>query len=189
MHLKSIPRGLQQGRVHDTQTILSSGLPSLPLGKLSEYFISKFAPLQFKPIFVLCLVLIKQTIFFLSAYLEAIALSLLFSRPNKPNQPNLSTSSCPMEGPGTPLASLGWPLSEGIVTVRVAMIMFILTYRFEPKPDTNLLFCSFWGHICYKLKLFHIEILVEQAYHIFFILLQQNPCGLKDHSDKENRGS
>ena len=70
--------------------------------------LSKFAPLQFKPIFVLSLVLMsKQLSSSLPIWKLLHYMPSVFSRPNKPSQPNHSPSSCTMEGPGSPLALLG----------------------------------------------------------------------------------
>lgn len=116
--------------------------------------------------------------------MEAItlcALRPLFSSPNKPGRPSLSPSSCTMEGPGTPLALLGWPSSEGIVTIGVTMIALVLSLGLMLVSVQTWLFCSFWCQICYKLKLFYIEILA--AYPRVSIRPRQNLCGLKDHCD------
>lgn len=62
-----------------------------------------------------------------------------------------------MEGPGAPLTLLGWPSSEGIVTVRVTMIALVLSLGLMLISVQTWLFCSFWCQICYKFSSFTLK--------------------------------
>lgn len=162
MFLKPLPRGLQQGRVHD---IPKHFFPVVYYHCLWESFpniVAKFPPLQFRPIFVLSLVLMSKQ----------FSSSLLIWKllPYMPSAfPSLDQTS--QISPTSVLPPAPW-------RVKAPLLLYLVdlwrhsdslsncdsvdpTFRFEPKPESKLLFCSFWHQICYKLKLFYTEILAN----------------------------